>query len=152
MTEALVKPGRPYHCGQMSRMLREEHRDLLLKMNVPVHRDLTAAFEDSSWSRAFFLDHELVALGGVTGPAMASDGALWLALSQGGIKHWSHIAREALRQIEELMETKRHLVTIVLKEDMPAIRFAYFVGFGDAMTIDINGVRAMKMTLSRKVH
>lgn len=150
MTEAVVKEGRPYHCGQMARMLRTQHRDLLLKMNVPVHRDLTSVFDDSSWTRSFFLDGELVAFGGVTGPAMATEGALWLALSQAGISHWGHVARETLRQIEGLMEIKSHLVTIVLKEDMPAIRFAYFIGFGAGEPMEINGTKALKLSLTRK--
>lgn len=150
MTEAVVKEGRPYHCGQMARMLRHEHRDLLLKMHVPVHRDLASAFGDSSWSRAFFIDGKLLAFGGVTGPAMASEGALWLALSQDGLHHWGHLARETLRQIEGIMETKSHLVTIVLKEDMPAIKFAYFIGFGQSEPMEINGAKAMKMSLTRK--
>lgn len=150
MTEAIVKEGRPYHCGQMARALRHEHRDLLLKMHVPVHRDLKSAFDDSSWTRAFFLDGELMALGGVTGPAMASEGSMWLAISQGGITHWQHIARQCLRQVEQVMETKSHLQTIVLKEDMPAIRFAYFIGFGGAEPMEIGGAKALKMTLSRK--
>lgn len=150
MTEAVVKEGRPYHCGQMARTLRHEHRDLLLKMHVPVHRDLTSAYSDSSWSRAFFLEGELMAFGGVTGPALASEGALWLALSQNGITHWQHIARQCLRQIEDVMEIKSHLATIVLKEDMPAIRFAYFIGFGSAEPMEINGAKALKMSLTRK--
>lgn len=150
MTEAVIKHGRPYHCGTMARSLRHEHRDLLLRMNVPVHRDLASAFGDSSWSRAFFLDGELVALGGVTGPALASDGSLWLALSEAGLRHWGFIAREALRQVETLMEIKRELATIVLRDDRAALRFAYFLGFNSNGEVEINGAKALKMTLKRK--
>ena len=150
MTEAVVKEGRPYHCGQMSRMLRHEHRDLLLKMHVPVHRDLSAVYGNSSWTRAFFLDGELTALGGVTGPAIGLGRCTVAGPVADRPSHWGHVARETLRQIESLMEIKSHLVTVVLKEDMPAIRFAYFVGFGGAEAVEINGTKALKLSLTRK--
>lgn len=138
-----------FHTGRITRSLRVVHRDLLLRMHVDVHRDLRETFDQSMWSKAWLLDDRLMAIGGVTGSVMSTEGMVWLALSEDALPHSYRIAREAMRQLDRIMLVRRKLSTLVLKEDRPAIRFAHFMGFQDGRPATINGAKALVMTYGR---
>lgn len=93
------------------------------------------------------IDGDLAAIGGVSGPIMSTDGLIWLALNERALSHSFSIARAALRQIEDIMRTKRKLSTIILRDDRPAVEFAYFLGFNVEKVDKMWGRDAMLMTL-----
>lgn len=141
---------KPWHCGQLARTLRAEHREILDDMNIPTHRELRDVFEASSIKRAWLLDGKLVALAGVTGPASTSDGTLWLALTDEMTKHPIAVGRHALRFMSRIMRTKRRLSTTVLSGDKSGVAFAYFLGFMVDGREPINGTPAMQMSYSER--
>lgn len=124
-----VKDARPYHCGQIARILRAEHRSAILAIGLDPHRELRTCFDASCHRRAWFLDGRLVAVFGVTGPRIASTGFIWLALSEEATKYPVKLVREAIREIREVMITKRVLTTTIQTQDEAAVRFARFLGF-----------------------
>lgn len=118
-----------HHCGQMARLLRIEHQQAVASLGVDTHREMVARFGESAFRRAWLCDGRLIALGGVTGPQLASTGYVWLALSMQATKFPLETVREARRQLDEIMLVKRQLVTSILDGDHAAKRFAIFLGF-----------------------
>lgn len=118
-----------FHCGQMIRKLRNEHQAAIAKLSVNTHRELRLAFDDSSYRRALMMDGVLAGLGGVTGPAMAGTGTIWLAITQEATRYPQHIARIMRRQLANVFAVKRELSTFILPADLVSLRFAKFIGF-----------------------
>lgn len=118
---------RAHHCGQMARRLRIEHRAAIAGINA--HRELRDRFEASAFRRAWLIDGELAALGGVVGGALSTTGYIWLALSELALRYPVATVKEARRQLDEIMATKRELGTVIVPADKAALRFAVFLGF-----------------------
>lgn len=124
-----IVEGKAWHCGAMARMLRLEHQKAVAMIGLNSHRELRGAFDDSSFRRAWLIDGKLGALGGVTGPAIASSGLVWLAFTNAATKYPMAIIKEARRQIAEIMQVKRHLVCTIVEGDEASERLAIFLGF-----------------------
>lgn len=124
-----IIPARPWHCGQMCRLLRSAHREAVTAIGVDAHRELRDRFEASAFRRAWLVDGKLGALGGVMGSPLATAGFIWLALAEDARKYPLAIVKEARRQLDLIMVTKRELATTVLQDDEPAMRLAVFLGF-----------------------
>lgn len=129
MTTFALIEGSAYHCGEMSRKLRREHKRIILGLGVKPHRELRARFDDSIFRKAWLIDGRLAALGGVTGTVLSGNGFIWLAFTEEALSYPIAIVREARAQIEALMATKRELQTLILWEDKISFRFARFLGF-----------------------
>jgi hypothetical protein len=128
MTEFSVIPARVFDCGRMSRLLRSEHAQAIAMIGIDSHRELREKFDLSSFRRSWFIDGDLAGLGGVTGDRLSASGFIWLALSNKAMKYPISIVREARRQLEEIMEVKRELVTTIIDGDESSKRFAAFLG------------------------
>ena len=124
-----IVEARPFHCGQMARALRREHRELLARVGADAHRELRACFDQSSFRRAWLIDGRLAALGGLTGSMLSGDGMLWLALSDEATRHPFAVVREARKQLDEMMRVKRVLSAGVMGGDDAAARLAVFLCF-----------------------
>lgn len=118
-----------YHCGRMARRLRATHRAAIALVGKNIHAELRDKFRESFFKKAWLIDGELAALGGVTGTLLAPYGYVWLAFTEKALAHKRAIVREARRALDELMETKSALATFILLEDDAALRFAVFLGF-----------------------
>ena len=142
MTTFEVVEGKPWHAGQMARIVRNVHVAALGKASLNVHRDLATTAGGSIFCRAWLIDGKLAALGGVNGPISSATGYIWLAVSDEATKHPLAMIREAKRQIAEIMETRRELRTACVAGDVPSMEFAIFLGFVPEGTedIEINGV------------
>jgi hypothetical protein len=124
-----IVPAKLWHCGAIARYLRVEHAAMLMRTNVPIHRELRATFDRSYYRRAAFVDGHLAAVWGCEGSAISSTGLLWLAMSQYAVKFPMAVLRHARREIDHLAKTKTELVTTLLPDDEPAYRLAIFLGF-----------------------
>ncbi len=120
---------KPWHCGAMVRKLRLEHQMASTKLGIDSHRRMAEHFGQSTFRRALLIDGNLEGLGGVTAPLLASSGYVWLALSQKATRYPLFLVREARRQLDQIMVTKRELVTVVVDDDFAAKRFAVHLGF-----------------------
>ncbi len=124
-----IIPGRQYHCGQIIRRLRAEHRAAVVSLGIAPHQSLRANFDISMFTRAWLIDGELAGLGGVTGSEISSTGYVWLALSEKATRYPVEIVKETRRQMARIMVTKRDLVTLIIPEDKTSLRFATWLGF-----------------------
>lgn len=130
MTIFHIIEAQPYHCGQMARILRDEHLAAMPHLGrIQIHRALRSAFDASAYRRAWTIDGRLAGLGGVTGTLMNRQGRIWLALSQEATRHPVAVTREAARQISHLWEGYEGLTTNLLASDFTARRFAGWLGF-----------------------
>ncbi len=129
MSRFAILEAQPYHCGQIVRKLREEHQEAITWLGINSHREIRDKFDASTFRRAWTIDGRLAGLGGVVGTAISSEGFVWLALTNEASRHPYAVAREAIRQIDEIMVTKRTLHTCLIPEDKTALRFASKLGF-----------------------
>lgn len=124
-----VIEAKPYHCGRILRNLRHEHVIALGRVNQNVHREFRDVFAQSAIRRAWLIDGELAALGGVTGSYADAFGYAWLAITEEAAKHPMAMIREIKVQLEQIMVTKRELATTIIGGDDAAKRLAIYLGF-----------------------
>lgn len=117
------------HCGQIIKHLRIGHQIALEQVKRDAHREIVAIFEESAFRRAWLIDGRLAAVGGVTGSIIASTGYAWLALTEEATLHRVALLKEVMRQLAQIMVSKRELATTVLGGDPAARRLAIFLGF-----------------------
>lgn len=129
MTDFKVVEAKPWHVGQMMRILRTEHHSALAMMGIKGHRELRSTFEASCVRKAWLIDGRLAGLGGVTGTLLDPIASVWLALSQHAMRYPVAVLREARVQLDSLMVTRRILTTSCLAGDEAALRFAIYLGF-----------------------
>jgi hypothetical protein len=124
-----IVPAKPWHCGQMCRLLRHERRRATALVGMDAHRELRELFDQSAFRRAWLADGEMIGLGGVTGSLLAPRGYVWLALSEMARRYPLAVVKQARRQLDEIMVTKRELATTIIGGDEAAKRLAVFLGF-----------------------
>ena len=69
-----IVEAKAWHCGAMSRLLRQEHAEAIALIGLNSHRELRAVFDESIFRRAWLINGRLAALGGVIGPAASAYG------------------------------------------------------------------------------
>lgn len=118
-----------HHCGAIVRRLREEHQEAVAWLGINSHREIRDKFDASAFRRGWMIDGRLAGLGGVVGTSLSSEGFIWLALTNEASRHPYAVAREARRQLDEIMVVKHVLYTWLIPEDRTALRFATRLGF-----------------------
>ena len=113
-----------YHCGQMARMLRAEHQRIAAGTGTNLHKELVSCFDQSSFRKAWLINGNLAAVGGVMGTLASPSGHIWLAMTDEATDYPGRIVREARRQLAELMKTKQEVMTTILLDDDAARRLA----------------------------
>jgi hypothetical protein len=121
--------GRAHHGGQIARHLRVGHRIALGSRAGQTHQQIRDRFDDSSFSRAWFVDGRLAALGGVCGGIISPEGFVWLAITEAATRFPIAMTKEALKHLGDVMLIKRRLTTVVLRDDLASVRFAEALGF-----------------------
>jgi hypothetical protein len=129
MTYFDVTEAKVWHCGAIIRRLRSEHKAAVAWLGLNSHREIRDKFDASSFSRAWWVDGKLSGLGGIMGSALSTSGFVWLALTEEAAAHPYAVAREATRQMAEIMQAKHVLRTTLIPEDRTALRFATRLGF-----------------------
>lgn len=142
--------GKRHHCGQIARSLRAKHAKVLADRGIPVHQEIVDRFNDSAWVKAMLIDGRLVALGGVTGTLASGEGLVWLALSAESEKYPTAIAREGIRQMRDLMQTRSKIVTLISTADAPSVQFSYFLGFAVQDRTEVLGVDVLVMAVTER--
>lgn len=129
MTTFEVIDAKPWHYGQMSRILRDDHRAAIVAAGVDIHRQIALVARDSCICRAWLIDGRLAALGGVVGTMAGAHGYVWLTLSNEAMRHPRAAVQEARAQLADFLQVKRELATTIIESDLAARRFAVFLGF-----------------------
>ena len=129
MIEFKIVEGRPYHCGQMARILRLDQQKAIAVIGMSTHHEMRDKFDQSTFRKAWLINGRLAAVGGVVGSRLSAFGLVWLAMSNEAMKYPLAVVKEARRQLAEAMETRQMLVTNILDGDEAAKRFAVFLGF-----------------------
>jgi hypothetical protein len=121
--------GKRWHCGEMARRLRAEQAEATVRFGEQPHRRLVEVFESSSWCKAWMIDGQLGGLGGLHGPLIASEVPIWLSLTSEACRYPVALMKETRRQLQEIMRTRRKIVTLIFEGDMASMRFALKLGF-----------------------
>lgn len=124
-----IVEGREFHCGQMARIIRRSHQTAMATLGMNAHRDMRAYFDDSSYRRALLIDGELAVVGGVRGPAISTEGLVWIAVAERATKYPRQLIGICRAQLEFVLTIKWSLMTFVFPEDETSLRFAKFMGF-----------------------
>lgn len=124
-----IRDAKPFHVGQIVRSMRTEHRDSIIKLGINTHKQIHTIYNNSAFSRSWFIDGKLAGIGGIIGSVLSSKGFVWLALSQDSLRYPVALVKEAKNQLHEGMKTYLELQTTILCNDEAAQRFADFLGF-----------------------
>ena len=124
-----IVEAKAFHVGAIARRLRPCHAAAMRAIGVDPHRALRNAFNESSFCRTWLIDGHAAAIGGVSGPAAASFGCVWVALSHLATQFPRAALREARRNIAEMLETRHEVESAVLLADPVSWRFAQALGF-----------------------
>lgn len=147
-----VIEARRFHCGLASRSLREDHRRAVAAMGLDAHREITMRFFESSYRRAIYLDGAFAALWGVTGSILSDEGQVWLIVADIASKHPMKVVRSARAGLEEVMQIKNKLTTIIFDADAASLRFAHALGFKNVGYERLNGGLATAMVYEKGTH
>ncbi|MBB3453884.1 hypothetical protein FHT86_002140 [Rhizobium sp. BK313] len=124
-----IEEAKPYHCGQMVRILRTEHQQAIARVQLGTHRQMRGCFDASCFRKAWMIEGRLAGLGGIIGTVASPTGFVWLALSNEALRYPVAIVKEARKQLAEIMVVKRELATTIIEGDEAAKRLAIFLGF-----------------------
>lgn len=149
MAEFQIIEARRHHCGMMARAMRSDMREAMSRTGEHPHRELRECLDQSAFARAWLIDGRLAGLGGMFGTISNAAGMIWLALTDEAMRHPIAVAREARRQIDGLMETKRLLQICVMEGDEPALRLALFLGFEFVGWSSPTGSKSFRKLLAR---
>ena len=139
-----------YHCGEIARRLRVEQKEAVIRAGDEAHRRLVQVFDESSWCRAWLADRKLVGLGGIRGPLSSATGEIWLALSADACRFPVEMIKEARRQLREILQVKRQIVTAIAESDSASMRFGLHLGFKKfGEPFDLNGERLVPVSLGK---
>lgn len=144
-----LREAKAWHCGAISRRLRRDYQALVDGVNQ--HAEMRAVFDSSlSCRKALYIDGQLAAIGGVTGTDISAEAEIWLAVSEEAVRvNPITVTRLFKRELDKVLETRRRLVTVVLKNDRRGMMLAYFLGFRVCETREINGREAAVMEIER---
>jgi len=98
-------------------------------VGVNPHAEIWTRFHSSCYTKAWFIDGELAALGGAEGSMGGSECFVWLVVSEKSTKHPKSIVRAAQGQIAHLSRFYRAINAVVIGADDPSKNFAAFLGF-----------------------
>ena len=130
-----IIPARPWHCGQIARLIRSEECEAMIAAGLDPHEEIRNAFDNTMRPKAWLIDGRLAALGGVAGNTLSFHAFLWLALAEFAGKYPVAVVKEARRQIALAVVPGMPPATALLYGDEKALRFARFLGFGVIRTI-----------------
>lgn len=129
MTKFAVIDAKPWHVGQMIRRMRGRHREEMIALGLDTHRELRATFNASAVRRAWLIDGDIAAIGGVAGTLADSIAFVWLVISEDATRYPLAFVRAARTELDAVMASRVELFTTVLPGDLDALRFAAFMGF-----------------------
>ena len=124
-----IHPAQPWHCGAMVRRMRDAQVNLAIMLGRDAHADLRQCQALSGFSRSWMDDGKIMAMMGVIGPLLATDGVVWLVIAKEATQHPLLIAREAQRTLQFIMTIKHRLYASPSSEDPRSVRFAEWLGF-----------------------
>lgn len=141
---------KPFHAGQISRLLRADHAALFAQAGLPTHRELRETLDASIIRRAWFIDGELAAIAGLVSTLGESEGTIWAAISEKTMRHPFTVARVGMRFLDLATRTRDRLLTNILTEDQPSQNLAYFLGFRVEERGVVRGVKTALMSYSKR--
>lgn len=125
-----IVPCKPIHAGMLARRLRADDRAEIVGLgHCDVRRVLRSLMRSSLYCRSAFVDGEMAAMWGVTGSLMDESGRAWLLTGPAVERVPLAFYREGRRQIEEMLKSRRVLVSQVAFSYDRAIRFFRMLGF-----------------------
>lgn len=138
------------HIRLLVPMLRAADRAEIDSMGVAPRHLLNRLWRSSTIRRSTFLDGEIAAMWGCAGPLLSSVGGPWLFTTSEAERAPMAFLKAARRGIEEMLDTRRTLVSSVAADYERSIRFMAMLGFtiGDPFEVS-TGALFRTITLER---
>jgi hypothetical protein len=143
MTTFQIIEAKPWHCGQMVHLLAVEKQCVIARLGMPeAHRQMRQCFDGAVQRRAWLIDGEIAALGGIIGSPLSLHGYLWLAVSNRARKYPLSFIKEMRRQLDAATASFRQLSATLVSNESDDVwrdmRFAAAFGFkASADQIDV---------------
>ena len=129
MSDFRIADALPQDCATMAKLMRDEHREAYLSVGCKPYQELRDKFEQSSITRAWFVDARLAGIYGVTGSSLSPVGFVWMAVTQEAMRYPIEMVKEARSQLSQIMMVKSELQSTILVQDKRSIKFAQILGF-----------------------
>ena len=126
-----VKEAKPWHVGQMARIIREDLAGQIISNNMNIHREMVKVFNESYYRKIWLVDGILCGIGGVAGSAISCSGFIWVALNSNALRFPKEIIKESKRQINLALAYHSKLFATTFYGDVRARRFVEFLGFSE---------------------
>lgn len=127
-----IRDAKPWHVGQMARMIRKDQRNAIVKIGVSPHQELSKIFNSSSFKKVCLVDGKLQAMWGVVGTLISSSGFVWMVVTDEAMRFPVKMVKETRNQLRIISEITPKLFTALVDGDEVAIKFAKYFGFSSA--------------------
>lgn len=119
----------PCHLRTLARTLRREDAEEVMALGQRSWRVLLEAWRASAVRRTALVDGEVAACWGVCGPMTGGTGIPWLLTAPAIERVWIDFAREARREVREMLEVYPDLENYVHAPYKRAVGFLKVLGF-----------------------
>jgi hypothetical protein len=120
-----IREAKAYHVGRVLRNSRAKATSSIKSPHQTLRDCFNASFHKVSW----FLNNELVGLGGVDAPLLSDEGIIWMILTDKAVHHPKALLKVMNTGIAALKQKYRILTAFVADDDLAAISFAKHFGF-----------------------
>jgi hypothetical protein len=124
-----VREAKPWHVGQMARILRKDLAEHIQKNDMNIHKEMKKVFNESYYRKIWLIDGKLSAIGGVAGSAISCTGFIWVALNSNSSSFPIEMVKESRRQINLALQFHSKLIATTFYGDIRSRRFIEFFGF-----------------------
>lgn len=117
------------HIEEISSLVCAEHRALIEGVGADVREALLGAFDLSFERKAFYVEEQLLPVGGATGTLLGTTASVWMALSRHAGRHPVSLVRNVRRQVTSLLQTKHELRALAFTGASRSARLLVLLGF-----------------------
>src|ERR1700733_4086466 len=117
--------GKRSHCAEIACLMRDDHREALIALNLDPYREINEAFNQTPAPLAWLIAGTLGALGGVAGPpSLCPIGCPWVLVAEHAVRFRYELVRELRRQLDAAQQAHPMLVTPLCRTDKKSVRLA----------------------------
>ena len=127
-----------HHCGKMARNARQKWKENSVLYDKNAHRIVYDDFNRSMICKTAILDGKVISMGGAVSDFISDICYVWFIGSDFNIKMKLSIMKELIRNIKNILITKKKVYSFFDLNDKEGMRMAEFLGFEPSLDISHN--------------
>ena len=147
----MIVEANPTHIAQVCRAQPRDALRFAADHAINPRAEMRRLMNMSAWRRAWIHDGKCLAVGGVIGTILSSDGIVWLSIAEDGFRLPVAIVKEARAALRGLLRTYRRLTAVIVADDAKSLRFAASLGFAPGVERTLSGVEVREFSIEMPV-